>query len=402
MTKLLKTYRIILPLILIVPLVLVACGSEGDSSEALPTRVVVGGDDDVTAEVTEAVVDVPTEDPAPTEEPEVTASADDTTTDPTPTQETEENAPPPPPPPPGGGPTDNTNQQSTSDEVTPVGPPGSTDGQPTNNAAPPGVQSNAMTEFSSLEVGTSVLISGTVSIFGDGEEAIPLITDANGMSIEMQAPTSMAEAFLDSIVEVFGEIVEASGDTDAGIAIVPSAFSGSDTVAGPGGLPANDTGNSDDNNAPPFLSQTEGQVLDFTVEVGATALQTYDSVVESLDDALEGLIWTRLSGSSTNGWTIDFFNPDAFTVQSYVVDAEGVVTATAPSPAPPISDPETDQIDRDLVVVDSDYVEEQLGNGEETPFGAPIVILATTPDGGIAWTILGPEQIAIDATTDPE
>ena len=71
-------------------------------------------------------------------------------------------------------------------------------------------------------------------------------------------------------------------------------------------------------------------------------------------------------------------------------------------PAPPIINESTVGIEREQVVVDSDYVEAQMDDGQDTPFGSPTISLSLNTENTIVWTVLGPETIEIDATTEPE
>jgi len=117
-----------------------------------------------------------------------------------------------------------------------------------------------------------------------------------------------------------------------------------------------------------------------------------------LGEELAGFEWFVLSGNTESGWSLEFYNAETSSTQSYAVSVDGTVQVMASgSFLPPGTDVYT--IDREQVVVDSTdlpEIEEQENAGP--PLGAPILILQGAPEGQIFWTIQNSNAQPIDAT----
>ena len=396
-----KGYGVFLVALLILPVLIAGCGGDNSSEDesTLPTRVVVG---DATAEV---IVDSPAE--LPSQTPEITEEVSDENS--TPPQEasatpegTSEAAPPPVEAPP------NFNQQgeeATADpNGVPVGPPISSTSIP-SNAGPAGLNTNATTDFSGLSVGESLLVSGILNIVDgniDGTDTqVAVLTDETGVTLEIDTPLGMTQPMEGQQVDMFGEIVEASAGSGAEFRIIPNSITaanglGLDAPTGNTGDTPPAPGNGDAPNFPGALTSEE--VLEFEFESDLTALQAYDALVEELADSLEGTFWFSVTGSETSGWTFEFINPDEQSLTRYTVNIEGQVTRSGGLPATPIGENEDLAIDRELVVVDSDAVTAQVGEENNTPFGAPLITLVVNDEGGISWIVSGPQALTFDAT----
>ncbi|MEQ8672714.1 MAG: hypothetical protein RLP44_32535 [Aggregatilineales bacterium] len=393
-----KGYGVFLIALLILPLLIAGCGGDDSPDEsALPTRVVVS---DATAEVTE---NSPAE--LPSQTPEMTDEV--STENNTPPQEasstpegTAESAPPPVDAPP------NFNQQggdATEDpNGAPVGPPISSTSMP-SNAGPAGLNANATTDFSGLSVGDSLLVSGILSIVDGTDAEVAILTDVNGVTLEVETPLGMAQPMDGQQVDMVGEIVEASRGTGAEFAILPNAITSANGLGGDA-----PTGDGNTNNAPPAPGNgdvpnfpgvgTSDEVLDIELESDLTALGAYDALGQQISDSLEGSIWFSVTGSESSGWTLEFINLDEQLMTRYTVNTEGQVTRSGGLPATPISENEDLAIDRRLVVVDSDDVTAQLSEANNTPFGSPLITLLVDAGGGISWVVSGPEALTFDAT----
>lgn len=395
MKRQIKTgYGVFLIVLLIVPL-LAACGGDDSTEESvLPTRVVVG---DATAEVTaDVVAEVSTPMPDATEEVTPLESLPPQAA----TDESTEATPEIGAPPLDTTPVIDQQGQATLDPNAPPGPPIDTTSSPLN-VGPPGANVNAITDFSTLSIGDSELVSGILSIVDGTDAQVAVLTGEDGSLLEVDTPLAMTEPMVDQQVDMFGEIVAASGGTDAEFAIVPTAI----TAAGGLGLdaPTNNTDGSvppvADDNAPPFPGAVLGEeVLDIELDSDLTALQAYDALVESLGDALDRVYWFSATGSEGSGWTFEFIDDEAQTLTRYTVNNDGQVTRSEPVPSVPLAEDESLALDREQIVVDSDVVTAQLEDTSNTPFGAPLITLAVSAEGGIDWIIVGPEPIIIDAT----
>lgn len=381
-----KIHRIWLIGVILTALLVACSGESSNDNEELPTRVVIG-------EVTPEVTDSPPITPVPENATEEVAGPPDPADDVPPGAETtpESSLPPVDPPP---VPEITQEPGTTSQNLPPV--PGSGGTFP--------VESDAVSDFSTLAEGDSVFVVGTVVI----EDEVPFIEDENGLRLELQAPLAMAMGIEGQPIQVSGEII--SGEN--GLIITANAMSVPSLEGDvPGSTSGVDVIENPEATAPvtlpeglPPIQVEEGEVLEFQLDPELTLLAAYDALVAELPDELgEDVTWMRASGSPSAGWVFDFSDDTEDGRQTrYLVSPEGEVRVLVIAGTAPIPEMETPAIDRSQIVVDSDDVLAQIADTMNTPFGAPPLVLSVTEDGDILWTVQGPMGATFDATTPIE
>lgn len=346
-------------LMVLVPLLLVACNSDDGDEESLPTRVSL-------VEPTATAVT-----PTTVEE---TAMVTETTTAETVTVATEA-----------------IDVITETPESTPEVAEATSDATPTPTSPPARGPGSIIEDFSILQAGQVVTISGVIEVQEINDLTVVTMRDPDGNQVEVRFPLSIAETI--------------SGQ--------PYTLRGSVQDAGSVGLMVLDPGEVAEETAqvPPFAAQATAEhvdplapladstTLDTTLDAGLTALQAYDNLLPLIEDELEGRFLSAISGNPDAGWRVEFIAEGDNQALIYTVLPDGQVIRSSGSPTIIAPDVPVSPLNRDTVTLDSDAVYESVDLSDLPGFVKPNITLIARGDDSIEWQVGLNPPVTLDATT---
>lgn len=239
-----------------------------------------------------------------------------------------------------------------------------------------------ITDFSTLEAGMTVNVSGIFSVVTTEsglQQAI--LTDANGVSINVIVPPPMLAQTEPSEMELSGALM---APAEAGDPLILNVGPSGLSSFNPGGeLPSFITGGQQppDPNAAQTSQDLPEPPSNFTVGGNLTALQAYDAIVAQAADFLANYQLVTITGANLIGWSIEFRNANDGSSILYTVSPDGTIEALTA-----VVEGAFNAIDRTQITVDSDSAREQLGLPEGE---LAILSLSISASGTPQWVVVG-------------
>jgi len=279
------------------------------------------------------------------------------------------------------------------------GPPGVVANQPGGNSgdapflSPPdgaggpgqAAASDPITDFSTLEAGMSVYVTGTLSTSEESFSlGLALLTDENGNTIKVTLPPPVIQQYNGTVYTANGTLVEDPAEAGSLILQVGSSTPGS---SGPPFAQAD---------TPPFMQNRESAPVapdrTITLEANLSALEAYDSLLAAEAETLADYGLVSIVGAPEVTWTIQFKSNDGAAGFSYTVNNDGLVERLPANIDGLV-------IDRDTLVVDSPAAAAYFEENGATAGGVILMELAADDSGDVFWTALEGDVPPLDATT---
>jgi hypothetical protein len=340
-------------LMVLVPLLLVACNSDDGDEESLPTRVSLV-EPTATAEATTATVE---------ETAVVTVVTDEATTE----------------------------AITEAPESTPEAAEATSDATPTPTSPPARGPGSIVEDFSTLQAGQVVTISGVIEVQEINDLTVVTMRDANGNQVEVRFPLSIAETISGQPYTIRGSVQDTGS---VGLMVLDPGEVAEETAQVPP-FAAQATAE----NIDPLAPVAESTTLDTTLDAGLTALQAYDNLLPLIEDELENRFLSAISGNPDAGWRVEFIAEGDNQALIYTVMPDGQVVRSTGSPTIIAPDVPVSPLDRDAVTLDSDVVYGSVDLSDLPGFVKPNITLIARGDDTIEWQVGLNPPVTLDATT---
>jgi hypothetical protein len=255
---------------------------------------------------------------------------------------------------------------------------------PTDNSLPPAIDATRVAnEQTSVESNLGdVAINDTVTLVGlfsfDAASGVSTVQTDDGQSVQLILPPPMAESFNGQRVQASGQVTDVENLTVSVQNIAPYAEAT---------LLAEATQDAPSISLPPELTTQTAPTI-FSITPNLSALESYDAILESQAEMLEG--YQLLSISNEIGvWRISMWQADAQMIYEFVVLPDGTVQSTQHAQEMVVT---LVAVDRAQVTVESDdFVVLLRENQLDNP---PYTIILSASQQATTWS-------AIDAQGQP-
>lgn len=257
------------------------------------------------------------------------------------------------------------------------------------SGSPPIENESFVTDFSILSPGSRVSISGQLEVVTDSNgQQLAVVRDPQGNEIALRIALPLVQSYVGQTIQLTGSLV--SPETEGGRLVLQNASVITGQTAGLpeflASIAQQGTQLPPDQITPVSpMEPMQPVTLDIQLQPNLTALQTYDALVAALGaEALSGLAWVAMAGTSSAGWVIQFDNPANDRGVEYIIMPDGVVQSR-PITMAALPGIVNIPMDRARVVMDSDQVVEQSGNT-----GA-LLTLRAADESTYYWQVVGTE-----------